>query len=172
MAGLSRLTPLPRWRRGSSHRVSDPQENPTDPVMPTESARPSRPEQATTVRRRTTTPQPQKSGVKSAPAPAPVDPVTTPIPRIKPGIAGGSTQTAGRPSAAEPTGVIPVVAAATGHRDPVASRPGTDGRSAAGHIDRQVWSGRGWVLADAGRILRALDDADRCRSGAVWCLQQ
>ena len=29
MAGLHRLTPLPRWRRGRSHRVSDPQENPT-----------------------------------------------------------------------------------------------------------------------------------------------
>ena len=58
MAGLGRLTPLPRWRRGRSHRVSDPQENPTGPVTPTEPARPSRPEQVTIVRRRNTTPQP------------------------------------------------------------------------------------------------------------------
>ena len=34
MAGLHRLTPLPRRRRGNSHRVSDPTENPTDPVTP------------------------------------------------------------------------------------------------------------------------------------------
>src|SRR5664279_4247955 len=46
---------------------------------------------------------PHQPGVKSAPAPVPVEPATTPIPRIKPGIAGGSTLSVGRPSAAEPT---------------------------------------------------------------------
>jgi len=95
MAGLHRLTPLPRWRRGSSHRVSDPQENPTGPVMPTEPARRSRPEQVTVARRRNTTPPPGQPGrAKSAPAPALVEPATTPIPRIRPAIAGDSTQTA------------------------------------------------------------------------------
>src|SRR5664279_1200328 len=104
MAGLHRLTPLPRWRRGCSHRVSDPQENQTDPVMPTEPARPSRPEQVTVVRRRnTTTPPGQPGGGKPAPAPGPVEPVTTPIPRIKPAIDDRSTPTASRPSAAGPT---------------------------------------------------------------------
>jgi len=153
MAGLSRLTPLPRWRRGRSNRVPDPEENPTDPVMPTEPARPSRPEQVTIVRRRTITPPPGQPGAKPGPAPAPVEPATTPIPRIT-AIAGGSTPPAGRPSTAEPTRGIPAVAVANGHRDPIAASPGTDGRPAAGHIHRQVWSGRGWVLADDDRVFR------------------
>src|SRR6476661_4189712 len=81
MAGLHRLTPLPRWRRGNSHRVSDPTEHPAEPVMPTEPARPSRPEQATVVRR-CTTPEPVKPAAGSAPAPIAVEPATTTIPRI------------------------------------------------------------------------------------------
>ena len=95
MAGLGRLTPLPRRRRGGSDRVSDPQENRSDPVTPTEPARPSRPEQVTIARRRTTIP-PQPEQPTAFPAvTSPAEPATTTIPRINPA-AAGRTPAAGR----------------------------------------------------------------------------
>ena len=130
-----RLTPLPRWRRGRSHRVPDPQENQTDPVTPTEPARPSRPEQATTARRRNTTPAgPQASpDAKSAPAPAPVEPATTPIPRIKPAIAVASTP-AGRPAVQQPNrrGSSRSSLPRTGTETRSRPSPGTDGAAGRG----------------------------------------
>jgi len=147
MAGLHRLTPLPRWRRGTSHRVSDPQENPTDPVTPTEPARPSRPEQVTIVRRRTSPALAKPAAGSAPPAATAVEPVTTTIPRITPAVAG-------RRPADEPTRVIPVVAAATSKPNGVAEPAGsaTELRPAAGQLHRQVWNGQRWVLADDDRV--------------------
>ncbi len=52
------------------------------------------------VRRRNITPPPgPPGGTKSRPAPAPVEPATTPVPRIKQAFAGDSTRSVGRPSA-------------------------------------------------------------------------
>ena len=88
----------------------------------------------------------RRQPARRLPAPdagCPAEPPTTPIPRIKPAIAAGSTPAAGRPSAAEPTRVIPVVAAANRHR--TRPRPGprnaTEQRPAAGQLHRQVWNG-------------------------------
>jgi hypothetical protein len=156
MAGLHRLTPLPRWRRGRSNRVSDPQENPTDRVMPTKSARPSRPEQATIVRRRTTTPpvslgQPAASAAPTAMA---GEPATTPIPRVTPAAAAGWTPAVGRRSRDEPTRVFPVVASPNAQLNSTAEPAGraTEHRPAAGQLHRQVWNGQRWVLADDDRV--------------------
>jgi hypothetical protein len=143
MAGLHRLTPLPRWRRGTSNRVSDPQENPTGTVTPTEPARPSRPEQVTIVRRRTT-PPPAKPAAGSAPAPITVEPATTTLPRITPAVTSRRTVN-------ESTRVIPAVAAAT-PKPQVAAGPGTEQRPPVAQLHRQVWNGSGWVLADDDRV--------------------
>jgi hypothetical protein len=155
MAGLGRLTPLPRWRRGRSERVSDPQENQPGPVTPTEPARPSRPEQATIVRRRTNTPpvSPGQSAASPAPALVPGEPATTPIPRITPA-ASGWTPVVGRRSRDEPTQVIPVVAAANPQPNGAAGPAGnaSEQRPAAGQLHRQVWNGHRWVLADDDRV--------------------
>jgi hypothetical protein len=168
MAGLHRLTPLPRWRRGTSHRVSDPTEYPTDPVTPTEPARPSRPEQVTIVRRRTTTNLPlgqPAASPASAPGPA-VEPATTPIPRITPAAATGSTRPAGRPHTAETTHAIPIVAATNGQRDPSAAGAGADKRPSSGALLRQFWNGRRWVIADDDRVSHP-DRTDRLASAPV-----
>jgi hypothetical protein len=152
MAGLHRLTPLARWRRGSSHRVSDPTENPADSVTPTEPAGPSRPEQVTIARRRTNMP-PGKPVLGSTPAPMAGEPVTTTIQRITPATSGRTPATVQR-SPDAPTQVIPVVAAAALKSNWVAEPAGTatEQRPAAGHLHRQVWNGRGWVLADDDRV--------------------
>ncbi len=155
MAGLHRLTPLPRWRRGSSHRVSDPTENPTGTVTPTEPARPSRPEKAPIARRRNTAVQTSaKAAVGSAPTPLPAEPAMTTLPRITPGTNAGRPPAAGRRSGDQPTQVIPVAAPAnaspTGTVQPDA--PAAGQRAAAGHLHRQVWNGRGWVLDDDDRV--------------------
>ncbi len=162
MAGLHRLTPLPRWRRGNSHRVSDPTENPTEPVTPTEPARPSRPEQVTTARRRTMPPKPQQATAFPV-VTSPAAPATTTIPRITPAPAGRTT-TPGRRSTDEPTRVIPVVAAADAPPKPAFPGANTASaigqRPAAGQLHRQVWNGRGWVLADDDRVFHP-DRTDR-----------
>ena len=162
MAGLSRLTPLPRWRRGRSHRVSDPQENPTDPVMPTEPARPSRPEQVTIVRRRNTS-STFAASPRSDPAsgPTPVEPRTARIPRIRPANAAGPTPVVGRLSASEPTRAIPVDDLAAGAQAPTGRRPTAEDRPAGAHIHRQVWNGHSWVLADDDRVFRPADPDHR-----------
>ena len=144
MAGLGRLTPLPRWRRGRSHRVSDPQENPTDPVTPTEPARPSRPEQATIVRRRTTTPQPASSPLASAPAPACAGRAGDHAhPPDHTGRRRGSTPAAGRPVGGRTDAGHPgrrCRERRTGYVRP--PEPATERRPAAGHLHRQVWNGQ------------------------------
>ncbi len=148
MAGLLRLTPLPRWRRGNSHRVSDPTEHPTDPVTPTEPARPSRPEQVTIARRRTTIPpKPQQPSAFPA-VTSTAEPVTATIPRINPAAARSWTPAAARRSPEAVTQVIPVVAAAAPKPNKVAEPAGP----ATGHVHRQVRTGRGWVLADDDRV--------------------
>ncbi|WP_420123250.1 hypothetical protein [Nakamurella sp.] len=162
MAGLYRLSPLPRWRRGTSHRVSDPPEYPAGTVTPTEPARSSRPEQVTIVRRRTTQLPVTGQPVGSAPAPGPGEPATTRIPRTTSAAARGSTLPADRRPAAdaEPTQVTPVVAGMEGQRDP-GPAPAIDSRPAKGHLLRQFWNGRRWVRADDDRVFRPADPDHR-----------
>ena len=153
MAGLARLTPLPRWRRGNSHRVSDPQENPTDPVTPTEPARPSRPEQVTIVRRRTNpaTGQAARSARHPTRCPAGRRPRpfrgSPPPPLVPP--------SSRRQPAVEPTGSFRSLLLRTrkgrGHGGAPLGAV-TEQRPAAGQLHRQVWNGRRWVLADDDRV--------------------
>jgi hypothetical protein len=155
MAGLHRLTPLPRGRRGNSNRVSDPTENPTGTVTPTEPARPSRPEQAPIARRRNTTPSGEPAQPAASPGvTVPAEPPTTTLPRITPATATGRTPAAGRRSRDDLTHVIPVAAPAnatpTGTVAP--DGPAAGQRAAAVHLHRQVWNGRGWVLDDDDRM--------------------
>ena len=157
MAGLGRLTPLPRWRRGRSHRVSDPQENPTDPVTPTEPARPSRPEQVTIVRRRTTTPA---AGPARPPARHPHRCPASRRPRPSPGShrppPARHRRSAGGPPPSRP-GSSRSSLPRTGNATRSTAGPAgtaTEQRPAAGHLHRQVWNGRGWVLADDDRVFR------------------
>ncbi|HEY5880448.1 MAG TPA: hypothetical protein VIU11_16180 [Nakamurella sp.] len=120
-------------------------------VTSTEPARPSRPEQVTKVRRRTTTQPPAQPAASPAPAPVPDEPATTPIPRITP---TGWTPAVCRRSRDEPTRVIPIVAPANAQANSAAepAGPATAQRPAAGQLHRQVWNGQRWVLADDDRV--------------------